>query len=132
MEFIIDVPEERVPEVFRVLEEMGVTRRPPSELLLHVEARKGHLSHVLYGWDLETLVESVNDLLDEEGLTPRVAGDWRYWDAGRVEEFLALATAEFRWETLRTEEPRRLSSDRSWNEVTREHPRLFGQRDIST
>ena len=78
--------------------------------------------------DLTWLIDSINQHLAENDLTPLVPTDHQEWMTGRTRHFLKLAVNEFSWKSHRVHHIRwdgRGGTNEDWQEIVREYPKVF-------
>ena len=80
---------------------------------------------LLTGEDLTWMIDSINQHLAENDLTPLVPTDHREWTPGRTRHFLELAVNEFSWKSHRVHHTWWHAEDREWQEIVLQYPRVF-------
>ena len=121
--FTIDVLPEEISGLRTLLEARGVRFDPERQVIAFNNAALDQA--VAMGHHLPGMLESVNQSLDEEGLTPRVPTNHQEWSIQRHYAFLQFAIDNFSWDGESVSESWWKDDGKSWEELAAGHPLVF-------
>ena len=124
--FTMDIPTGKIEKVKQLLEGLEVKFNPNDQIIAFNEDMMSQ--SVAIGQDLWLLVERINWILEEDGLTPTIPEGHEGWNIQRRQAFLQFAIDNYDWDNDKMNKERWADEGIDWEELTTRCPRVFGEQ----